>query len=58
MRPIVSQFPLTNLLCQLLCYTDEQVRKASPDRAVKNLGVRLQDAQGYLAIEKQIRGLV
>lgn len=56
-RPLISEFPLTNLLCRLFTYSDDQVRQASAERAAKHYGVSLDHAAGYIRLEREGRGL-
>jgi len=57
MTPNKSEFGLTRMIGMLWCMTDDQVRKASPERAVDRYGVRLEHAAGYIGLERQVRGL-
>lgn len=49
---------LTRFLVKLMTYKNEDVLKADPKKAAKLYGISKDHAAGYIALEKQTRGLV
>ncbi len=49
--------PLTQFILKLLAYTPAQLAKASADKASQHYGIRIDHAEGYLRLERQVRGM-
>lgn len=57
MADLQGGLPLTNFLCKLMDYSNADLAKADAKKAAKLYGIKLEHAQGYIDVERQLRNV-